>query len=231
VRGTIDITSAEVAELDDTGFQWPADVRLDNFRFGRFGGELVTFSQHFCWNDAGRRYPPQFYRQLAAVCRSAGRLDLSRDVLIAAERAKYQNLRKSPSKANRWRGRMAQALLELVGYGYHPFLVLIPMAFLVGFGGWLFEVLHSNHQIVLANNLDGTPGPGAPATTAHYHPYFSGWIYALDLLLPVVSLGQRQMWIPASGFAYLTTAFTVIGWLLATVVAVGFGTMLKRQGD
>ena len=59
--------------------------------------------------------------------------------------------------------------------------------------------------------------------------HFNSVIYTLNLLLPVVDLGQKHAFNPAGAeqwFAYLLTA---AGWVLATTIAAGAARVLSRR--
>lgn len=53
--------------------------------------------------------------------------------------------------------------------------------------------------------------------------------YALDLLLPVISLGQDNAWNPKGGSQWVAACLILLGWVLATTVATGATRLLRRQ--
>jgi hypothetical protein len=60
------------------------------------------------------------------------------------------------------------------------------------------------------------------------HPHWSPPLFALDLLLPVIDLGQENAW-RLSGTAQWTAALlSILGWVLATSVATGASRLLRR---
>lgn len=70
--------------------------------------------------------------------------------------------------------------------------------------------------------------PPAPLI-AGQAPHFNAFIYTLDLLLPIVSFGQRTAWNPAGAEQWLAYLFIAAGWLLATSVAAGITRALNRS--
>jgi hypothetical protein len=54
-------------------------------------------------------------------------------------------------------------------------------------------------------------------------------IYTLDVILPVVSLHQRDAWIAHGLVQWLALGFTVAGWVLTTAVALSLTGVLKRE--
>jgi hypothetical protein len=54
-------------------------------------------------------------------------------------------------------------------------------------------------------------------------------IYALDLLLPVVNLGQKYAFNPGSAEQWFSYALIAAGWPLATTIAAGLARVLTRN--
>jgi hypothetical protein len=65
-----------------------------------------------------------------------------------------------------------------------------------------------------------------------HRPPFHAAAYALDLLLPVVGLGEKSVWQPRGSAAlywYWSWALTVAGWVLTSAVVAGLTGILKRD--
>ncbi len=60
-------------------------------------------------------------------------------------------------------------------------------------------------------------------------PVWNPELYTLDLLLPVIDLGQGTAWRPEGGTQWVVAALTLLGWILATTVAAGASRLLRRQ--
>lgn len=61
-------------------------------------------------------------------------------------------------------------------------------------------------------------------------PRFQPVIYTLDVLLPVVGLGQKSSWQPAtSGLMTWYWGLTAAGWVLSAAVVAGLTGILKRD--
>lgn len=61
-------------------------------------------------------------------------------------------------------------------------------------------------------------------------PTFQPVIYTLDVLLPVVGLGQNSAWQPAiSGLMTWYWGLTAAGWVLGAAIVVGLTGILKRD--
>ncbi|MER5387016.1 hypothetical protein ABT040_43470 [Streptomyces sp. NPDC002688] len=60
------------------------------------------------------------------------------------------------------------------------------------------------------------------------YPHYQPVIYALDLLFPLVDLGQERACGPSGTMQWVAIVFVGTGWLLATTVAAGAGRVLRR---
>jgi hypothetical protein len=60
------------------------------------------------------------------------------------------------------------------------------------------------------------------------YPRFHPVIYTLDLLLPLVDLGQERAYGPSGVMQWVAIILIGSGWLLATTVAAGAGRILRR---
>ena len=97
-----------------------------------------------------------------------------------------------------------------VGYGYRPRRALGWLALLLTGGSIVFSV---------------APPPVLEVGNA---PHFNGIIYTLDLLLPVVNLGQKYAFNPGGAEQWLSYFLIAAGWTLATTVAAGLARVLRR---
>ena len=153
-------------------------------------------------DEHGQR--PQPYEQLADHYNALGQPAEARHVLYARERLQRRN--RAPL-ARTWR--FLQDVT--VGYGYQPRRALLWMVLLLAVGSVVFTL---------------NPPPPLPGGVA---PHFNAVIYTLDLLLPVVDLGQKHAFNPGGAeqwFAYLLTG---AGWVLATTIAAGAARVLSRR--
>ena len=102
-----------------------------------------------------------------------------------------------------------------VGYGYAPWRVLYWFGGLLALGTLVFDLLY--------------PDSLAARTTASEQPTFNPTLYVLDLLLPVASLRQRDAWIAHGPAVWWSVSFTLVGWLLATVLVAGLAGVFRRD--
>ncbi|WP_055634477.1 hypothetical protein [Streptomyces griseoruber] len=237
-NGEIDLSYARVLQLEDTGFVWPARTRLDHFTYETLeeGDQSLTPRRKTWLSSSPGTQSRQVYQQLAKVYRAAGKSAAAREVLVAGEDARAKEL------PNPLRRGLRRLLRWTIGYGHHPFWIIRWFVGAWALGGLLFYVLDCYGQIALANNLDGIPScleraqgsiPACPPdhtnTTANTPPSFFGWVYSLDLLLPVVSLGQRAVWFPLHGWVWVTSLFTCLGWIFATTLVYGLSRAIQRE--
>jgi len=59
-------------------------------------------------------------------------------------------------------------------------------------------------------------------------PHWNPALYALDLLLPVIDLGQDNAWREVGTGQWVASALILLGWMLATTAAAGASRLLRR---
>ena len=98
-----------------------------------------------------------------------------------------------------------------VGYGYRPARAALWMAVLWAVGAMYF-LLH------------GRPAP----LDSQAFPHWNAALFALDLLLPVVDLGQSGAWRLSGAEQWIASVVDMLGWVLASTVAAGASRLLRR---
>ncbi|RJQ79430.1 hypothetical protein D5S17_10470 [Pseudonocardiaceae bacterium YIM PH 21723] len=148
-------------------------------------------------------YRPQPYEQLAATYRRLGQDADARRVLLAKQRQRRTTL---PPVARLW-GRLQD---WMVGYGYLPARA----------AGWLLALLAIGTAVFATHR----PNPVQPG------PPFNPLVYTLDVLLPVVKLGQEQAFSPAGPVTqWCGYLLLIAGWVLATTIAAAISRTLTRN--
>ncbi|HEY6729541.1 MAG TPA: hypothetical protein VI039_00785 [Solirubrobacterales bacterium] len=212
VRGTVDLGNAEVGHLWDDWKAWTGDYVLDDFSYSRLDqvNDRSTLRRRLAWLRGNRDgYRPQIYDQLARTYRSSGHEDLQREVLVAKQRQRRDQL---SGPAVIWN--LAQDLL--VGFGYRTWKALIPFAFLVA-AGTLYFAAHSD------DFEERVPTQNSPP--------FKPLTYTLDLLLPVVELGQRSTYTAHHAVQTVSTVYVLIGWIATTAIIAAMAALLTRPVD
>jgi hypothetical protein len=203
------LSGAKVGKLNDTPGAWPGPGRL---RMTGFGYDTLPPLADFPlrarleWLHAATpEFRPEPYERLAAALRAAGEDAEAREVLLARQRRRRETL---PVAGRVW-GWLQDVT---VGYGYRPGRAAVWMAVLWALGAVYFA-LHKAPP---------------PADTGGYHPHWSPPLYALDLLLPVIDLGQDNAWREAGPGQWVASVLTLLGWMLATTAAAGATRLLRR---
>ncbi|MFI6643766.1 oxidoreductase [Streptomyces sp. NPDC050504] len=207
-EGRVVLNGAKVVTLVDLEPSWPGPGGL---AMGGFVYENLVPYGHFPlsrrldWVAAATpEFNPEPYERLAAVLRASGEDADAREVLLAKQRRRRETL---PPAAKLW----GYVQDWTVAYGYKPGRAAVWMA-----------VLWAAGAVAFSQYDPGTPmGGGQPERSAP--------LYALDLLIPVIDLGQEAYWRLDGGWQWLSTALILLGWILATTVAAGASRLLRRS--
>ncbi|MEU6536087.1 oxidoreductase [Streptomyces sp. NPDC047000] len=206
-RGKVVLSGARITTLVDRASAWPGP---GNLHMGGFSYENLVpqgpfpLEERLDWLAAATaEYNPEPYERLAAVLRGAGEDEDAREVLLAKQRQRRRTL---PPAAKLWG--YAQDLT--VAYGYRPGRAAVWMAVLWAAGSVAFA--HAAHL---------PAGAGQPP--------WDPTLYTLDLLLPVIDLGQTDQWQLRGGWEWLSVVMILMGWILATTVAAGATRLLRRS--
>ncbi|MFD5271019.1 oxidoreductase [Streptomyces sp. NPDC058335] len=206
-RGKVVLSGARVVNLVDRAEAWPGP---GNLHMGGFAYENLVpqgpfpLAERLGWVAAATaEYNPEPYERLAAVLRAGGEDEDAREVLLAKQRRRRETL---PPAAKLW----GYVQDWTVAYGYRPGRAAVWMAVLWAASSLAFR--HADHPPV---SRDG-------------HPPWNPALFALDLLLPVIDLGQGGQWRMQGGWQWVQTAMILLGWILATTVAAGATRLLRR---
>lgn len=204
IQGLVNLSHAQIGILRDDPGCWPDELHLDGLTYQALDPQLPA-SQRLQWLARDPRgHQSQPYEQLAAYYNAAGQPAQARSVLYARERNQRQA--KTPL------ARIWSFLQDVtVGYGYQPWRALAWLVILLATGSIIFAV--------------APPAPLQPATAPHFNPV----IYTLDLLLPVVDLGQKYAFDPAGAEQWFSYVLVAAGWILVTTIAAGAARILSRR--
>ncbi|MEV5609349.1 oxidoreductase [Streptomyces sp. NPDC052225] len=207
-RGRVVLSGAKVVNLIDKSTSWPGpgQLRVGGFQYENlipFGSFPLT--RRLDWIAAATpEYNPEPYERLATVLRNSGEDADAREVLLAKQRRRRETL---PFAAKTW------GVIQdwTVAYGYRPGRAAVWMAVLWAVSAVAFS--HADHPRV-------KPGEG---------PHWDAALFTLDLLLPVIDLGQSASWQLRGGWQWLAAVLVLLGWILATTVAAGATRLLRRS--
>lgn len=207
-NGTVSLAGAQVGRFVDRYGSWPTTGRLDltGFTYDELAPRgAFPLRDRIAWLRAATpEYSPEPYERLAAALRAGGEDADAREVLLARQRRRRETL---PPAGRVW-GWLQDVT---VGYGYRPGRAAVWMAVLWAVGAVYFS-------------LHGAPS----AADDGYRPHWSPALYALDLLLPVIDLGQDNAWREVGVSQWVASGLTLLGWMLATTAAAGASRLLRR---
>jgi hypothetical protein len=203
IQGTVDLSHARIGVLRDDPQTWPAEIHLDGLSYEALEPQLPA-RQRLKWLARSPGSQSQPYEQLAAHYTRTGRPAAAREVFYATER------RQRAGKT--LPGRVWSFLQDItVGYGYRPARAAAWLAALLAIG-----------------SITYTLAPPAPLNTTGA-PHFNPVIYTLDLLLPVVDLGQKNAFNPAGAEQWLSYLLVAAGWVLVTTIAASAARIISRR--
>jgi hypothetical protein len=220
VPGRVVLRKARCESVTDDTDLWEAAGGLDvtEFTYEAFGVPIdpldtawVRTRLRLLRRALAGSYQPSPYDQLITVLRTAGMENLATIAQIEKQRARYKAL----ADAKRLSGpviRLASNVLRVgFGYGYRISLALGWLAALWVFGAVWFAVRPALPPI--------NPGEQVPWNPA---------LYTLDLLVPLVDLGNKNRWLATGASRGIAVTLTVMGWILATTIAAELARLLRR---
>jgi hypothetical protein len=204
VQGIVDLGYAHIGLLSDDPAHWPTALNLTGLTYQALEPQLPARERLRWLLLAKNCQHPQPYEQLAAHYNAIGQSTQARRILYARER--HQSINKGSL------GRTWSLLQDLtVGYGYRPWRAAVWLALLLATGTIVFRA---------------TPPPPLQSST---NPHFNPAIYTLDLLLPIVNLGQKDAFSPVGAEQWFSYTLMAAGWVLVTTIAAGVARVLRRS--
>ncbi|MFC5185134.1 membrane-associated oxidoreductase [Actinomadura harenae] len=204
VVGEVSLRRSSLRLLNIPPRVWPEKVSLDGLSYAALTPRLPALARIEVFQRDRDGYVPHSYEQLAAFYRRIGDEKAARNVQIAKQRHYRRTLP--------WYGRAWGYLQDwTIGYGYRPLRAAAWLAALWAVGATVFALHHP------------------PPLKADEHPPFNAFAYALDLLLPIISLGQEDRFAPHGGYQWLAYGLILAGWTLASTTVAGVSRALNRQ--
>jgi hypothetical protein len=204
IVGEVDLRHARVGVLRDEPRTWPRVLRLDGFTYQALGDRDRPRERVGWLRRDPHGYLPGTYEQLASVYRRLGHEGAARTVLLRKQRHRRAGQR---PLAKAW-GYVQDVT---VGYGYRPGRAAVWLAALLALGTWVFA------------SQPPVPDPNVAP------PPFNPFVYALDLLLPIVDFHQESGYTPRGATAWMAYLLVAAGWVLATTLAAGATRALRRD--
>ncbi|MCO6009794.1 hypothetical protein NE236_32965 [Actinoallomurus purpureus] len=204
VEGAVELQHSRIGVLHDDPGNWPAALYLDGLTYEALEPPLSA-AQRLTWLSRDPDgCPPQPYEQLAAHYSRIGQPAEARRVLYARE----LHQRRTMTRVGRVWGFLQDAT---VGYGYRSRRAVAWLALLLVVGSVIYGL---------------APPPPLKAGEA---PHFNPVMYTLDLLLPIVDLGQQSAFNPAGAEQWFSYLLVAAGWVLATTIAAGIARVITRR--
>ena len=257
VTPSVDFTDAATTFLADDPNAWPQRFTIAGLTYDRFekpeGGQPQRI-----WDQAARcawlRRQAVFdsgpYEQAARVFRQHGYVTEAEQVLMAQRRHARHDGRSSMG----WPRRAIDAVYSTIGYGHRPSRVLWVLAALLIAVIISLEV-PANQATLRATNGNGavyattgllstSAGPARPGLTTHAVPHsdscgggevrcFSPVLYAVDTVVPLISLDQRNTWYPdpfvpgGELMVWWLNLATLLGWLLSSIFVLSLARLSR----
>ena len=256
VSPSVDFTDATTTFLADNPDTWPQHFTIAGLTYDRFETPQGTTPKPL-WDPAARcawlRRQTQFdsgpYEQAAWVFRQYGYTSEAEQILIARQREARKVGR---SKSARTR-RVLDRLYAIIGYGYRPWRVLLLLAILLALVAASLEIPASQRTLRANGNgeiyttsgsltassaLRAPQRPGSPTADScggGAVRCFSPVLYAIDTVVPLISLNQRSTWYPDTDVPGGTLIMwwldlaTLLGWLLSSIFAVSLARFSRNQ--
>lgn len=204
IPGSIDLSYARLRRLIDDPATWPRRLVLNGLVYDSVDPALPV-EDRVGWLARTDGYAAPPYEQLAGAYRRLGYEREVREVLISRER-RHRAMR--PVYLRGW------SYLQdwTVGYGYRPLRALWWLAAAVLIGTAVFWFQHPGH---------------APSASPRLH--FNPFVYSVDLLIPVINLGQRTGFQPTGWEQWVATSLVALGWILTTTIASGISRVVLSR--
>jgi hypothetical protein len=250
----VDFTNTRTSFLADDPGTWPSRYVIVGFVYDRF--EQPQGATRWPWDHAARAdwlsrqaiYDAGPYEQAARVFREHGYIAGAEAILIAQRR---HARRVMTGRLVPLRQGLDKAFSATVGYGYRPRRVLWLLAILLVAVIASLEIpatqatMRATTPAGLVFSTHG-PAPGAgPAGPARVPAArsdacgggvvrcFNPVLYAIDTVVPLVSLEQRSTWYPDPSLRFgafmqwWLNAATLLGWLLSSIFVLSLARLSR----
>jgi hypothetical protein len=227
---------------------WPTTYRISGFRYQRLGagrseGDPWNVDEMCDWLD-GAVFDAGAYEHAALVFKQHGYGAQAEQILIRGrDQASRLGMRGDLAAGNlraRLLARPRHGLDWLygrtVGYGYRPGRALIALLLLLVAVGAVLSapVLRDTLQATDAQgSLYTVDGAAAGNCSDGHVRCFNRGFYAVDTVVPLVSLNQRSTWYPNARVPWgnfldcLLNVATLLGWILSTIVVLSFARLAR----
>jgi hypothetical protein len=259
VTPSVDFTNAATTSLADDPATWPQRLTIAGLTYDRLTNPQDAPPRQV-WDQAARcawlarqaEFDSGPYEQAARVFRQHGYAREAEQILIAQ---RDQARRISRSGAS-WPRRAIDAIYAIIGYGYRPsrvlwllaaLLVLVTASLEVPASQATLRAANGNGDVYATTGLLATsasppaPGPAARGSSPSADTCgngevrcFSPVLYAIDTVIPLISLNQRSTWYPdphlrgGELMLWWLNLATLLGWLLSSIFAISLARLSRN---
>jgi hypothetical protein len=253
VSPSVDFTDATTTFLADDPAHWPDRYAISGLTYERFQApqdsaldQIWDQRARCAWLNRQAVYDSGPYEQAARVFREHGYSTESEQILIA-QREQARSVGQSGANLPL---RLLDRVYAMVGYGYRPWrvlwviaalLVLVTASLILPAGQAAMRASNGNGTVYATTGIvSGPAGPGSgraragPSCGGGEIRCFSPVLYAVDTVIPLISLDQRSTWYPDEQVRYgelmlwwLDLA-TILGWLLSSVFVLSFARLSRN---
>ncbi len=256
VSPSVDFTDATTTFLADDPATWPQRFTIAGLTYDRFekpqGGQpkpIWDQASRCAWLSRQAVFDSGAYEQAARVFRQHGYASEAERILMAQRR----HARKVGRSSATWLRRAIEAAYATIGYGYRPSRVLWMLAALLVAVAASLEVpaaqatlratngngaVYATSGLLTTSAAPATPGSRAGDTSSSADSCgdgevrcFSPVLYAIDTVVPLISLDQRSTWYPDANLRggqlmlwWLNLA-TLLGWLLSSIFVLSLARL------
>lgn len=232
--GGVDLRDANVGILEDRDARWPQSrgLNLAGFSYQSLGSDSVADPpSRLEWVRRQSGFALQPYTQLAAVLRRAGDNDGAAEVLMAMEKDRRTALARR-SQLSGWTKLRSLFLGAIVGHGYRPGRAVIALLALWAITVLILAVGAGSNALIPARVDAGQGQPESSECLATDYPCFNPFAYAAEVVIPLVSLDQREYWQPEGDYSLYrmwTWVATLLGWILTTLAVVALTGLIRKE--
>ncbi len=257
VTPSVDLSNAATTILADDPGNWPSQFVVSGLTYDRYEqsrhpgtGQVWDWQRRRNWLRGQQIYDSGPYEHAARVFRQHG---YSRDAerLLIAQRTDAR--RTGPARQSAPSRALDRAYGLSVGYGYRPWRVLYLLAVLLtmvaaslwapttqatlratGAGGTVYTTqgpIGSTPSLTSAGQAVSSPDACGDGRVRCFNPFF----YAVDTVIPLVSLDQRAVWYPDPHahppwgriMEWWLHIATLIGWTLSSIFVLSFARLAR----
>ncbi len=257
VSPSVDFTDLTASSLADDPGTWPERFTIAGMTYDRLGrpqgappGTAWDSAARIRWLSRQAAFDSGPYEQAAKVFRQHGYTREAEQILIAQRR----HARQVSGPATRWPRRALDAAYAVIGYGHRPqrvlwmlagLLVLTAVTLALPPAQATLRANNGNGQVyTTAGPLTSQAAPGPPGTPSRAAPAtdscgdgqvrcFSPVLYAIDTVVPLISLDQRATWYPDPHASYGELMLwwlnlgTVLGWMLSSIFVLSLARLSR----